>query len=90
MPKTTPSPKPSKLSYKDQRRLGELEGLLADLPEEIVRLEGGLADAGLYGRDPAGFERLSKALDAARAQLEAAEQEWLVLEERRETLETGR
>jgi ATP-binding cassette subfamily F protein uup len=80
----------TKLSYKDQRRLAELEGLVADLPGKIVSLEAGLGDADLYARDPAAFDRLSRALDAARAQLVAAEEEWLSLEERREALQAGR
>jgi ATP-binding cassette subfamily F protein uup len=82
--------KPSKLSYKDQRRLAEVEQLIADLPAKITALETGLNDPDLYRRDPAGFDRLSKALDAARDQLASAEEEWLALEERREALQAGR
>jgi ATP-binding cassette subfamily F protein uup len=89
-----PAPPPpkaaAKLSYKDQRRLAELEGLIADLPGKIAALEASLADPGLYARDPGGFDRFSRALAAARDQLAAAETEWLELEERRETLESGR
>ncbi len=92
-----PAPKPaapkaeapkaaSKLSYKDQRRLQELDGLIHALPGKIARLEQDLADPDLYVRDPAGFSRLSGALEAARAELDAAELEWLELEERREAL----
>ncbi|MFN3513626.1 MAG: ABC-F family ATP-binding cassette domain-containing protein [Phenylobacterium sp.] len=97
-PAATPAPKPApprpasksaKLSYKDQRRLQELEEMVATLPEEIARLEGQLADPGLYTRDPAGFERVSKALETTRAKLSAAEEEWLELESRREALEAG-
>jgi ATP-binding cassette subfamily F protein uup len=93
-PQAAPAPKPAqrpvKLSYKDQRRLEELEKLTHELPGKITALEAGLADPGLYARDPAGFERLSRALEAARAQLGAAEEEWLALEEQREALENGR
>jgi ATP-binding cassette subfamily F protein uup len=85
-----PAAKPGKLSYKDQRRLEELEKLTAELPGKIAALEAGLADPALYARDPAGFDRLSRALEAARVQLEAAEEEWLALEEQREALESGR
>ena len=95
---TTPAPRaapkaqrpaqaaPSKLSYKDQRRLAELEALIDALPGRITALEGGLADPGLYQRDPAAFDRQSGALASARAELAAAEEEWLALEERREAL----
>ncbi|MDB5448716.1 MAG: transporter, ATP-binding protein [Phenylobacterium sp.] len=88
-PRSAPA-RPSKLSYKDQRRLAELESLAAELPDKIIALERGLADPELYGRDPAGFHQLSRALDATRAQLASAEEEWLALEERREALENGR
>lgn len=83
-------PRPGKLSYKDQRRLAELETLTAELPGKITALEAGLADPQLYTRDPAGFERLSRALEMARIQLGAAEEEWLTLEEQREAVEGGR
>lgn len=82
--------KPSKLSYKDQRRLAELDGLIAALPAKIAALEAELADPALYGRDPAAFDRLGKALAAARAQLADCEDEWLTLEAQREALEAGR
>ena len=59
------------------------------MPAKVAALEAALADPGLYSRDPAGFERYSRALEAARAQLAAAEEEWLELEERREALESG-
>jgi ATP-binding cassette subfamily F protein uup len=80
--------KPAKLSYKDQRRLEELEGIIGRLPAEIAANEERLHDAGLYARDPAGFDRLMKSLEAARRTLAAAEDEWLALEEKREALGT--
>lgn len=84
------APKAAKLSYKDQRRLEELEALIAAMPAKMATVEAALADPGLYARDPAGFERFTRALDAARAQLAAAEEEWLTLEERREALQSER
>jgi ATP-binding cassette subfamily F protein uup len=89
-PKPPPPKAASKLTYKDQRRLAELEALVQDLPGKITALETALHDPDLYTRDRAGFDRLSGALESARAQLAAAEEEWLALEERREALETGR
>jgi ATP-binding cassette subfamily F protein uup len=80
----------TKLSFKEQRRLEELDRLVHELPGKIASLETALADPELYGRDPAAFERFSRALDAARAQLAGAEEEWLALEERREALSAGR
>jgi len=85
-----PEPARAKLTYKDQRRLAELETLIAGAPGRLAALEARLADPGLYGRDPAGFQNLSRELDALRAELAEAEEAWLALEERREALETGR
>jgi ATP-binding cassette subfamily F protein uup len=78
-----------KLSYKDARRLEELEGLLPKLQAEIARGDQALADAELYARDPKRFDQTMRATDAARAKLAAAEEEWLLLEERREALATA-
>ena len=89
-PKPAPPKAASKLTYKDQRRLAELEALVHDMPGKIAALETALHDPDLYSRDRAGFDRLSAALETARSQLAAAEEEWLALEERREALETGR
>ncbi|MFN4288948.1 MAG: ABC-F family ATP-binding cassette domain-containing protein [Brevundimonas sp.] len=84
-----PPRKTAKLSYKDARRLDEVTALIAELPATISDLETALADASLYARDPARFTALSAKLDQARARLSAAEEEWLMLEERREALERG-
>ena len=88
-----PRPEPAraaKLSYKDQRRLSELEALIAEAPGKLAALEAKLADPGLYARDPADFQKLSRELDSVRAGLASAEEEWLAIEERREALEMGR
>ncbi|MFN4091376.1 MAG: ABC-F family ATP-binding cassette domain-containing protein [Brevundimonas sp.] len=81
-----PAAKPGKLSFKDQHRLKELDALIAALPADIAAHEARLADVNFYARDPAGFASTMKALDAARAKLAAAEDEWLALEEKREAL----
>ena len=71
----------SKLSYKDQRDYDLLPGRIAEIDAAIARDEAALSDATLYARDPAGFETLTKAIDAARAEKEAAEERWLLLAE---------
>jgi ATP-binding cassette subfamily F protein uup len=81
-----PVKKLAKLTYKDQRRLEELEGLVASLPAEITRIEAVLADPGLYARDVATFDRTMKTLGDRRAELARCEDEWLALEEKREQL----
>ncbi len=94
VPAPAPPPAPAravgKLSYKDQRRLSELETLIAEAPARAAAFEARLADPGLYSRDPDNFRQISQNLDALRAQLAAAEEEWLALEEQREAFATGR
>ncbi len=75
-----------KLSYKDARRLEEVEKLMETLPAEIARQDAILADPDLYSRDPAAFDRAMKAAEKARADLEAAELDWLELEEKKAAL----
>jgi ATP-binding cassette subfamily F protein uup len=88
-PKAPPASVASKLSYKDQRRLATLEAAMPRLLEEIAALEARLADAGFYARDRPGFDASMRKLEAARAELASAEEEWLALEARREALANG-
>jgi ATP-binding cassette subfamily F protein uup len=86
-PARKPAAPAAKLSYKDARRLEELDGLMPRLHQEIAGHERRLADPGLYGRDPDAFARASAALEGARNTLAAAEDEWLELEALREAVE---
>ncbi|HYD72982.1 MAG TPA: ABC-F family ATP-binding cassette domain-containing protein, partial [Candidatus Binatia bacterium] len=78
--------KPTKLSYKDERRAAELETLLPRLHQEIAALEARLTEPDLFIKDAAAFAALAALLEAARAQLNTAEGEWLEIELRREAL----
>lgn len=88
-PPKAPPPKAAKLSYKDQRRLQELDALLADLPKKIADLETQLAAPNLYSANPNRFAALTRDLEAAQGALAAAEEEWLIREEQKEALEKG-
>jgi len=83
----TPSPNPSrkregkKLSYKDQRDYDLLPTRVEELTAQIARDEAALSDPALYTRDPAKFAALTKAIEAARAEKDAAEERWLELAE---------
>jgi ATP-binding cassette subfamily F protein uup len=79
----------AKLSFKDQRRLTQLETRLTELPQAIAQAEARLADPGFYARDPSGFARATAGLEELRAELGAAEDEWLELEGRREAMARG-
>ncbi|NHN85399.1 ATP-binding cassette domain-containing protein [Acetobacter musti] len=78
-----------KLSYKDQHALDKLPGRIAGLESEIVTLRKKITDPDLYTRDPKAFARYTEALDVAERALTAAEEQWLELEVRRETLGAG-
>jgi ATP-binding cassette subfamily F protein uup len=90
-PPPTRAPKPAarKLSYKDARRLEELEGLVPKLEAEIAGIEAQLSDANLALAKPAVFEAAAARLAAARDELDAAETEWLELDALRATLAAG-
>ena len=78
-----PSSRPAKLTYKDARRLDEIEALMPRLQAEIAAHEKTLEDPGLYVRDPKTFDRIMKAVQTAQATLASIEEEWLALEEKR-------
>jgi ATP-binding cassette subfamily F protein uup len=83
-----PEPKPAKakLTYKDQRDYDLLPQRIEALEAQIARDEETLSDPDLYTRDPARFASLTKAIEAARAEREAAEERWLALAEEVEAL----
>ena len=87
-PPATPAQarKPTKLSYKDERRLAELEARLPALDAEIAAIEAHLSDDAAFARDPAAYQAAAARLSAARAEKSAAENEWLDIEHRREQL----
>ncbi len=81
----------TRLSYKDARELETLPARIDGLGDEIAALERKLADPGFYGKDRKAFDATTLRLEAARAELAAAEERWLELEEKRESLGgTGR
>jgi ATP-binding cassette subfamily F protein uup len=79
-------PAQRKLSYKDERRLAEIEGALPRLEQEIAKLESALADSNGFAADPAGFAAKAERLAKAKADKESSEAEWLILEGKREAL----
>jgi ATP-binding cassette subfamily F protein uup len=83
-----PPPKAAKLSYKDQRDFDLLPGRIAQIEAAIARDEAALSDPALYTRDPKRFAALSAAIEAARAEKDAAEERWLELAEKAEALES--
>jgi ATP-binding cassette subfamily F protein uup len=76
-----------KMNFADAHALKVLPEKIAKAELEIARLEKALAEDGLYGRDPAKFQKLSAELAAITAQKDADEERWLALEMEREALE---
>ncbi len=77
----TSAPQKVKLTYKDQRDYELLPNRIDALLAQIARDEAALADPALYTRDPAKFAALTKAIENARAEKDAAEERWLELAE---------
>jgi ATP-binding cassette subfamily F protein uup len=77
----------TRLSFKDKHALETLPARIATLEGEIAKLTKTIEDPALYAKDRAGFDKASEALAKAQADLLAAEDEWLRLEELREQVE---
>ncbi|MEX0366207.1 MAG: ABC-F family ATP-binding cassette domain-containing protein [Ruegeria sp.] len=76
-------PKPG-LSFSEKHRLEELPAEIERLEAEIAKLEELMADPELYMREPVKFQKATEALVQRQEKLSAAEEEWLVLEEKSE------
>jgi ATP-binding cassette subfamily F protein uup len=75
-----------KLSFKDQHDLEKLPLRMTELEVSIAAVEAKLSDAGLYARDPKGFERLTADASRLRDELASVELRWLEVAERAEAL----
>ncbi|MEQ1640601.1 MAG: ABC transporter C-terminal domain-containing protein, partial [Novosphingobium sp.] len=78
---TPAPPQKTKLTYKDQRDYDLLPARIEEIAAQITRDEAALHNPALYARDPAKFAALTKAIEAARAEKDAAEVRWLELAE---------
>lgn len=82
-----PPPKQqTKLSYKDQRDYELLPKRIEEIEAAIIRDETELSDPALYTKNPKRFDDLTKAIEKARAEKDAAEERWLELAEMAEAL----
>ncbi len=71
----------SKLSYKDQRDYELLPERIEKLETAILRGEEILSDPKLYAQDPQKFADITKGLENARIEKDAAEERWLEIAE---------
>ncbi|MAQ85135.1 MAG: elongation factor 3 [Maritimibacter sp.] len=88
-PADKPAAKPAakaadKLSFTEKHRLEELPAEIAKLESEIGKLSQLMSDPDLFTREPVKFRKATEALAQRQAALEAAEEEWLELEEKAE------
>ncbi len=73
------------LSFTEKHRLDTLPAEIERLEAEIAKLEGLMADPDLFSREPVKFKKASEALVQRQEKLSAAEEEWLLLEEKADT-----
>lgn len=75
-------PTREKLSFTEKHRLQELPKAIERLEAEITKLTEFLAAPDLYQTAPAKFQKATEALTERQAALNAAEEEWLILEDK--------
>ena len=80
-PPPPPAPKATKLAYKDQRDYELLPARIEELEAAIAKGEAILSDPELYTADPQRFANISKGIENARTEKDAAEERWLALAE---------
>jgi ATP-binding cassette subfamily F protein uup len=71
----------AKLSYTQKHRLEALPAEIARIEAEIAKLSDLLSDADLFTREPVKFNKATEMLIERQSKLEAAEEEWLMLED---------
>ena len=72
----------SGLSFTEKHRLEALPSVIERLEGEIAKLETYLAAPDLYSKEPLKFQKATEALVERQSALSAAEEEWLILEEK--------
>ncbi|MBL3704792.1 ATP-binding cassette domain-containing protein [Sulfitobacter sp. BDSS02] len=70
------------LSFTEKHRLEALPSEIERLEAEIAKLEQLMADPELYSREPLKFKKATEALVERQEKLSAAEEEWLLLEDK--------
>ena len=70
------------LTFTEKHRLDALPGVIEKLEAEIARLTAFLSDPDLFAKAPDKFRKASEGLAERQAALAAAEEEWLMLEDK--------
>jgi len=80
--KSAPVAKAAGLSFTERHRLDALPAEMERIEAEIGKLVALLSDPELFTKEPMKFQKATDALVARQAVLDAAEEEWISLEER--------
>ena len=78
------APKPGGLSFTEKHRLEALPAEIERLEAEIAKLSELLSDPELFTKEPVKFKKATEMLTERQEKLSAAEEEWLLLEEKAE------
>lgn len=76
------TPAKAKLSYKDQRELGNLPGKIEKLETRLTELQETMSAPGFYQSDQVEIQRIAKELAEVEEKLEVAFERWSELEEK--------
>ena len=87
-PARTTADKPKKMTFTEEHELGVLPDRLKALDNARAELEKALSDPDLFARDATAYETAAQKLAEVKAAIASAEDRWLDLEARRESLST--
>ncbi|HEX6923963.1 MAG TPA: ABC-F family ATP-binding cassette domain-containing protein [Longimicrobiaceae bacterium] len=79
--KDSNTPRPRRLTYREQRELEQLEGAIMEAEAELARLQQRLSDPGLYTDTPEEVAAVTAAFQEASAKVESLYARWAELEE---------
>ena len=79
-PQSTPAE--AGLSFVEQHRLEELPAVMERLEAEIAKLVEFMSDPDMFANEPVKFQKATDALIERQSVLDAAEEEWMALEEK--------
>jgi len=77
----------SRLSFNEKHALESLPAKMEKLEADIAKLNAALAEPNLFESNPARFNKIMEVMATTQVELDAAEERWLELEEKRERLE---
>jgi ABC transport system ATP-binding/permease protein len=89
-PARTAADAPKKMTFKEEHELGALPDRIKALENAKTQLEKALSDPDLFARDATAYETTAQKLSEVDAAIAAAEDRWLDLEARRESLDATR